>query len=156
MVMVMVQSSVSSASCGGTFRRQLESIILHNHEDTMSKTGAILHCGIVAAGERDVEELAFYSAYYLAKYDAFEIGFITTDDFTDADILGATYPAVAKRLYNDWVNGPAIPIVTGLLGKGWKSGAVTTLSRGGSDLTATSIGRALGLQEIQLRILILV
>ena len=35
-------------------RWQLESIILHNHEDTMSKTGAILHCGIVAAGERDV------------------------------------------------------------------------------------------------------
>ncbi|RVW29216.1 Aspartokinase 1, chloroplastic [Vitis vinifera] len=83
------------------------------------------------------------------QYDAFDIGFITTDDFTNADILEATYPAVAKRLYNDWINDPAIPIVTGFLGKGWKSGAVTTLGRGGSDLTATAIGRALGLQEIQ-------
>ncbi|XP_017971705.1 PREDICTED: aspartokinase 1, chloroplastic isoform X2 [Theobroma cacao] len=81
--------------------------------------------------------------------DAFEIGFITTDDFTNADILEATYPAVAKRLYSDWVNDPAIPIVTGFLGKGWKSGAITTLGRGGSDLTATTIGKALGLQEIQ-------
>ncbi|XP_021291626.1 aspartokinase 1, chloroplastic [Herrania umbratica] len=81
--------------------------------------------------------------------DAFEIGFITTDDFTNADILEATYPAVAKRLYSDWVNDPAIPIVTGFLGKGWKSGAITTFGRGGSDLTATTIGRALGLQEIQ-------
>uniref|UniRef100_F6HW51 Aspartokinase 1, chloroplastic n=1 Tax=Vitis vinifera TaxID=29760 RepID=F6HW51_VITVI len=35
--------------------------------------------------------------------------------------------------------------------EGWRSGAVTTLGRGGSDLTATSIGRALGLQEIQVR-----
>ncbi|KAK9276977.1 hypothetical protein L1049_006516 [Liquidambar formosana] len=33
--------------------------------------------------------------------------------------------------------------------QGWKSGAITTLGRGGSDLTATTIGKALGLQEIQ-------
>ncbi|XP_022992711.1 aspartokinase 2, chloroplastic-like isoform X2 [Cucurbita maxima] len=83
------------------------------------------------------------------QYDAFEIGFITTDDFTNADILEATYPAVAKRLLGDWNSDPAIPIVTGFLGKGWRSCAVTTLGRGGSDLTATTIGKALGLREIQ-------
>ncbi|KAL6613890.1 hypothetical protein ACP70R_036160 [Stipagrostis hirtigluma subsp. patula] len=83
------------------------------------------------------------------QYDAFDIGFITTDDFGSADILEATYPAVAKRLHGDWIRDPAIPIVTGFLGKGWKSGAVTTLGRGGSDLTATTIGKALGLREIQ-------
>lgn len=83
------------------------------------------------------------------QYDAFHIGFITTDDFTNADILEATYPAVAKRLHGDWILDPAIPIVTGFLGKGWKSCAVTTLGRGGSDLTATTIGKALGLREIQ-------
>ncbi|XP_068335345.1 aspartokinase 2, chloroplastic-like isoform X2 [Pyrus communis] len=83
------------------------------------------------------------------QYDAFEIGFITTDDFTNADILEATYPAVAKRLHGDWICDPAIPVVTGFLGKGWRSCAVTTLGRGGSDLTATTIGKALGLREIQ-------
>ncbi|XP_056169708.1 aspartokinase 2, chloroplastic-like isoform X1 [Syzygium oleosum] len=83
------------------------------------------------------------------QYDAFEIGFITTDDFTNADILEATYPAVAKRLHDDWITDPAIPIVTGFLGKGWRTCAVTTLGRGGSDLTATTIGKALGLREIQ-------
>lgn len=31
----------------------------------------------------------------------------------------------------------------------WKSGAVTTLGKGGSDLTATTIGKALKLREIQ-------
>ncbi|PKA60250.1 Aspartokinase 1, chloroplastic [Apostasia shenzhenica] len=83
------------------------------------------------------------------QYDAFDIGFITTDDFTNADILEATYPALAKRLHGDWMIDPAIPVVTGFLGKGWKSCAVTTLGRGGSDLTATTIGKALGLREIQ-------
>jgi aspartate kinase len=51
------------------------------------------------------------------QYDAFDIGFITTDDFGNADILEATYPAVAKRLHGDWIRDPAIPIVTGFLGK---------------------------------------
>ncbi|XP_042451152.1 aspartokinase 2, chloroplastic-like isoform X2 [Zingiber officinale] len=83
------------------------------------------------------------------QYDAFDIGFITTDDFTNADILEATYPAVAKKLHGDWIKDSAIPIVTGFLGKGWKTCAVTTLGRGGSDLTATTIGKALGLREIQ-------
>ncbi|XP_076939619.1 aspartokinase 2, chloroplastic-like [Bidens hawaiensis] len=83
------------------------------------------------------------------QYDAFEMGIITTDEFTNADILEATYPAVAKRLNGDWITDPAIPIVTGFLGKGWRTCAVTTLGRGGSDLTATIIGKALGLREIQ-------
>ncbi|KMT07351.1 hypothetical protein BVRB_6g149770 isoform B [Beta vulgaris subsp. vulgaris] len=83
------------------------------------------------------------------QYDAFGVGFITTDDFTNADILEATYPALAKRFYDDWAADPAIPVVTGFLGKGCKSGAITTLGRGGSDLTATTIGKALGLREIQ-------
>ncbi|XP_061960970.1 aspartokinase 2, chloroplastic-like isoform X2 [Populus nigra] len=83
------------------------------------------------------------------QYDAFKIGFITTDDFTNADILEATYPAVAQSLHGDWTRDPAIPIITGFLGKGWRSCAITTLGRGGSDLTATTIGKALGLREIQ-------
>ncbi|MCO5555093.1 hypothetical protein L7F22_008633 [Adiantum nelumboides] len=84
------------------------------------------------------------------QYDAFDIGFITTDEFTNGDILEATYPAVAKRLSSDWsTDHGIIPIVTGFLGKGQKTGAVTTLGRGGSDLTATALGKALGLREIQ-------
>jgi aspartate kinase len=33
--------------------------------------------------------------------------------------------------------------------QGEKTGATTTLGRGGSDLTATVIGKALGLREVQ-------
>ncbi|XVF30401.1 hypothetical protein REPUB_Repub16aG0054000 [Reevesia pubescens] len=88
---------------------------------------------------------------HMKEYGAFEIGFITTDDFTNADILEAIYPAVAKRLNDDWIGDPAIPIVTGFLGKGWRSCAITTLGRGGSDLTTTTIEKALGLGEIHVR-----
>ncbi|KAL8519957.1 hypothetical protein ACS0TY_010769 [Phlomoides rotata] len=83
------------------------------------------------------------------QYDAFAIGLVTTDDFTNAEILEATYPAVASKLHNDWTNDHAIPVVTGFLGKGCNTGEVTTFGRGGSDLTATVIGKALGLREIQ-------
>ncbi|KAL0920104.1 hypothetical protein M5K25_009214 [Dendrobium thyrsiflorum] len=85
----------------------------------------------------------------LLQYDAFDIGFMTTDDFTNADILEETYPTIAKRLREDWSSSHAIPIITGFLGKSCKSSAVTTLGRGGSDLTDTTIGKALGLKEIQ-------
>ncbi|XP_051116493.1 aspartokinase 2, chloroplastic-like [Andrographis paniculata] len=83
------------------------------------------------------------------QYDAFRIGFVTTDDFTNAEILDETYHAVASKLDVDWTKDRSIPVVTGFLGKGCKSGEITTLGRGGSDLTATTIGRALGLREIQ-------
>ena len=40
-----------------------------------------------------------------------------------------------------------IPVVTGFLGKGENTGAICTLGRGGSDLSATVIGAALDLEE---------
>jgi 26S proteasome regulatory subunit N2 len=54
MAMVMIQTNESFDSRVGTFRRQLEKIILDKHEDTMSKMGAILASGILDAGGRNV------------------------------------------------------------------------------------------------------
>ncbi|KAL5781442.1 hypothetical protein ACOSP7_006471 [Xanthoceras sorbifolium] len=54
MAMVMVQINEANDSRVGTFRRQLEKIILDKHEDTMSKMGAILASGILDAGGRNV------------------------------------------------------------------------------------------------------
>lgn len=83
------------------------------------------------------------------QYDAFQIGFVTTDEFTNAEIVDVTYTNVNRTLLSDYRADPAIPIVTGFLGKGQKTCATTTLGRGGSDLTATALGKALGLREIQ-------
>ncbi|KAF9598021.1 hypothetical protein IFM89_023593 [Coptis chinensis] len=83
------------------------------------------------------------------EYDTFEIGFITTDDFTNADILEATYPLLQRGCMVIGLLIPPFPILLGFLGKGWKPCAVTTLGRGGSDLTAKTIGKPLRVREIQ-------
>jgi aspartate kinase len=42
-----------------------------------------------------------------------------------------------------------VQVVTGFLGKGVQTGAITTLGRGGSDLSATVLGAAMELREVQ-------
>lgn len=55
------------------------------------------------------------------QYDSFDLGIITTDEFTNAEILDVTYPTVRERLFNDLekdaAKGTPICIVTGFLGK---------------------------------------
>ncbi|KAL6186259.1 hypothetical protein ACLB2K_042380 [Fragaria x ananassa] len=156
-----------AVSCGVLNASEIEelSIVKQLHLKTLGRTWATAegnsddervdstHKRLVSFGECMSTRIV---AAYLNKisvkarqYDAFDIGFLTTDDFTNAEILEETYPSVAKRLNDDWIKDPAIPIVTGFLGKASKSCAVTTLGRGGSDLTATAIGKALGLREVQ-------
>jgi len=105
---------------------------------------------LVSFGERMSTRI--FASYLRAQgikaqqYDSFEYGLVTTDDFTNGDVLPETYPALAKAL------GGAkdhIPVVTGFLGRGVESGAITTLGRGGSDLSATVIAKALDLPEAQ-------
>lgn len=54
MAMVLIQTTEAREPRVGSFRRQLEKIILDKHEDTMSKMGAILASGILDAGGRNV------------------------------------------------------------------------------------------------------
>jgi len=55
------------------------------------------------------------------QYDAFDLGIITTDEFTNAEILESTYPTVRERLLKDLERdadrGIPICVVTGFLGK---------------------------------------
>jgi aspartate kinase len=61
-----------------------------------------------------------------------------------------TLPAVRAALMLPAALGPRpLPIVTGFLGRGLQTGAITTLGRGGSDLSCTLIGAALALPEVQ-------
>jgi aspartate kinase len=86
------------------------------------------------------------------QYDAFDaLGFVTTDEFENGNILPVTYENVAKalRLEKNATDSVAnIAVATGFLGRGEKTGAIATLGRGGSDLTATVIGAALALPEV--------
>lgn len=84
------------------------------------------------------------------QHDASAIGVITTDDFTNADIVyQETLPRVKAALTRKPGQPKELPIVTGFLGRGVHTGAITTLGRGGSDLTATVLGAALELKEVQ-------
>lgn len=82
-------------------------------------------------------------------YDAWEIGFVSDANFMNADLLDEVWQTIPAHL-SAYKNGTAkeIPIITGFIAK-TKTGYITTLGRGGSDLTATMLGAALGAEEVQ-------
>jgi aspartate kinase len=58
-------------------------------------------------------------------------------------------PALRESLTFKLGQQRKVLVVTGFLGKGLQTGAITTLGRGGSDLTCTLLGAALNLPEVQ-------
>ncbi|MDR2864895.1 MAG: aspartate kinase [Spirochaetaceae bacterium] len=79
--------------------------------------------------------------------DAWDIGFITDSNFTGAELLDEcrlTVPAKIEPLLQAGI----LPVVTGFIAKN-QAGDITTLGRGGSDLTATFIASACGAEEVQ-------
>jgi len=102
---------------------------------------------LVSFGERLSTRL--FSAYLRAsgvpssQYDAPEIGVITNDNFTNADVDYEETLDRVRATFKPLMDGSKpleIPVVTGFLGRGKATGAITTLGRGGSDLTCTLLG----------------
>ena len=80
-------------------------------------------------------------------FDAWDAGFRSDSNFTSAELLEETYPAV-NTIIPPLVAAGVLPVVTGFIAKD-AEGNITTLGRGGSDLTATVIGAAVGAEEVQ-------
>ncbi len=82
-------------------------------------------------------------------YDAWDIGIVSDSNYMAAELLDEVWENIPAHL-NDYKNGSDnhIPIVTGFIAKD-KKGNITTLGRGGSDLTATMIGAAMRAEEVQ-------
>ena len=108
---------------------------------------------LVSFGERMSVRMM---AAYLQKegissqfYDAWDIGFESDSNYMSAELLDSVWDKIPNYL-NGYKNGVenAIPIVTGFIAKDSK-GNITTLGRGGSDLTATMIGAAMQAEEVQ-------
>ncbi len=108
---------------------------------------------LVSFGERMSVRIM---AAYLKKegieadyYDAWDIGFVSDNNYMSAELDDCVWKTIPEHL-NDYKNGKsnAIPIVTGFIAKD-KEGHITTLGRGGSDLSATMIGSAMQAEEIQ-------
>ena len=73
-----------------------------------------------------------------------QAGFITDDAYGDAKILRVEPYNVIAALKRG-----IIPVVTGFQGV-TEAGAVTTIGRGGSDLTAIALGDALGSEAVEI------
>lgn len=82
-------------------------------------------------------------------YDAWDIGMVSDSNYMSAELLDEVWNTIPKA-FDSYKSGssPEIPIVTGFITKD-KNGIITTLGRGGSDLSATMIGAALKADEIQ-------
>jgi aspartate kinase len=78
--------------------------------------------------------------------DAWEVGIHTDSNFGDAKLL-PTYEAACQKAF-ERIDPNTVAVVTGFLGQD-PNGKITTLGRGGSDLTATALGASLNLDEIQ-------
>lgn len=78
--------------------------------------------------------------------DAYDLGLRTDSRFTAAHPDPASFPKVREglRAVTD-----AVPVVTGFIAKDG-AGDITTLGRSGSDFTATLLGAALEVDEVQI------
>jgi len=80
-------------------------------------------------------------------FDAWDVGILTDSNFGDAQLLPSARDTI-RNAFNNRIDPDVVAVVTGFIGHD-PTGKITTLGRGGSDLTATAIGAMCGLDEIQ-------
>ena len=133
------------ASCGYEVRqllRELEQLLdgvsmvkelSPRTKDLVVSYGERMSCRILAA------QLVEAHGIKAVPCESWKIGLRTTGGFGEGVVDEACYPDMAKALRSLVVDQEAVPIVTGYIGHD-AEGRVTTLGRGGSDLTATVLG----------------
>ena len=106
---------------------------------------------LVSFGERfSVRIAAAYCSAIGIKssaFDAWDIGFLSDSNFTSAELLRESWKLIPEKIL-PLVKKGMLPIVTGFIAKDL-GGNITTLGRGGSDLTATMIAAACKAAEAQ-------
>jgi len=106
---------------------------------------------LVSFGERLSVRVA--AAFFKASgmnaraFDAWELGFLSNSDYTRAELLKESWDLIPEKILTQ-IKGNVLPVVTGFLAKDEK-GSITTLGRGGSDLSATMIAAACKAEEVQ-------
>jgi len=106
---------------------------------------------LVSFGERLSVRIAasfFQTLKMNAKaFDAFDVGFLSNSNYTQAELEKESWELIPQKIL-PLVKGNVIPVITGFIAKDSK-GNITTLGRGGSDLTATMVAAACRADEIQ-------
>jgi aspartate kinase len=80
-------------------------------------------------------------------FDAFDMGFLSNSNYCQADLLKESWDLIPEKVL-PLIKGNVLPVITGFIAKDEK-GCITTLGRGGSDLSATMIAAACKADEIQ-------
>jgi aspartate kinase len=109
-------------------------------KDVLISFGERLSVRIVAAYCNSLEIRA-------AACDAWDFGFISDSNFTSAELEDESWELIPQKI-NPLLRAGVLPIVTGFIARDAK-GNITTLGRGGSDLSATMIAAACKAEEAQ-------
>ena len=80
-------------------------------------------------------------------FDSFDLGFLSNSNYTQAELLKESWDLIPQKVL-PLIKGNVLPVVTGFIAKDEK-GSITTLGRGGSDLSATMIAAACRAEEVQ-------
>ncbi|MDR1430161.1 MAG: aspartate kinase [Spirochaetaceae bacterium] len=79
--------------------------------------------------------------------DAWDAGFVSDSNFTQAELLRESWELIPQALL-PLIDRGVLPVITGFIARD-RSGSITTLGRGGSDLSATIIAASCGAEEAQ-------
>jgi len=82
-----------------------------------------------------------------AACDAWDVGFLSDSNFTAAELVKESWKLIPEKI-NPMLKAGVLPVVTGFIAKD-ADGNITTLGRGGSDLSATMIAAACNADEAQ-------
>ena len=82
-----------------------------------------------------------------AAFDAWDIGFISNSNYTSAELLPESWEQIPQKIM-PLVKAGVLPVVTGFIAHN-ATCDITTLGRGGSDLTATMIAASCKADEVQ-------
>ncbi len=106
-------------------------------------TDVLLACGELMSAAIFAQELCDMNVNARALTGA-QAGIITDERFGDAKVLRVEPDAVLELL-----EAGIVPVIAGFQGAS-ENGAITTLGRGGTDLSAIAIGHALGAERVDI------
>ena len=112
------------------------------------------YADFVSMGERisarilsaTIKSMGFSSQYFDPADEKFPI--ITDNNFNDAKILPKESKEKCQNYLIPLLGKGIIPIICGFLGRNHEDGNITTLGRGGSDITAFALGNFLDADEV--------
>ncbi|OIP66997.1 MAG: aspartate kinase [Candidatus Infernicultor aquiphilus] len=142
---------VAVVSAMGNTTDTLTSLLKNSVKDRIEDRD---YADFVSMGERisarilsaTIKSMGFTSKYFDPADDNFPI--ITDSNFNQAKILSPESKEKCQKIIEPLLKKGIIPIVCGFLGKNCEDGSITTLGRGGSDITAFALGNFLQADEV--------